>query len=180
MTIEEWKPIEGYEELYEISNLGNIRSKNRKVSTSNGKNWVIEGKNRKCTKHKGYYVIGLTKNKKEKQYKVHRLVAQAFIPNPYNLPQVNHKDANGLNNNVDNLEWCDAFYNNGYFIRRERVSKSMTNNPKNNAKKVLCIETGEILPSANEWQRKYGYWQGVISLSCRTGKIKYGKHFKYV
>lgn len=73
---------------------------------------------------KGYYQIRLSKSGVKKSYQVHRLVATAFIPNPNNLPQVNHKDENKLNNDARNLEWCTVAYNNSYGTRLNRVSKT--------------------------------------------------------
>lgn len=94
-----WKPIIGYEGLYEVSNYGNIKS-------LNWRNRNIE----KCLylkKHnKGYFQVELVKNKKRKMVLVHRLVAEAFLENPLNKPQINHKDYNRSNNSVENLEWC--------------------------------------------------------------------------
>lgn len=115
--IEIWKDIPGYERLYQVSNLGNVRSLNYRRS---GKSKLLK----QGTDKKGYKQVGLWKNSKRKHYSVHRLVAIAFLPNPNNLPQVNHKDENKANNNIDNLEWCDAKYNNNYGTRNERTSES--------------------------------------------------------
>lgn len=112
-----WKPIKGYEGLYEVSNLGRIKSLNYNHT---GKEKIL-----KPTKDRyGYLQVTLCKNNIKKQYTVHRLVAEAFIDNPDNLPQVNHKDENKQNNNVDNLEWCDAKYNSNYGTGIERRAKS--------------------------------------------------------
>lgn len=100
--------VEGYETLYEISNLGNVRNK------TSGR--LLKPKKSKT--HKGYLSITLSKNGIHKGYLIHRLVAKAFIPNPNNLPQVNHKDCNRANNNVDNLEWCSVQYNNEYSLAK--------------------------------------------------------------
>ena len=101
--------------MYQISNLGKIKSLyNYKRDGTN----ILKPK----IKH-GYYQIGLRKNSIRKFYNVHRLVAQAFIPNPNNLPCVNHKDENKLNNNINNLEWCTIAYNNTYGTRIEKVVK---------------------------------------------------------
>ena len=91
----------------------------------------------------GYYRIGLTKNRKRSYYFVHRLVAEAFIPNPDKLSYVNHKDEKKTNNKVDNLEWCTMKYNCNYGTRNERVAKC-------NYKKVKCIETGVVYNSLTE------------------------------
>ena len=111
MDIEIWKPIPRYETLYEISNNGVVKSLRTgavKCSSNNGK----------------YKQVTLTKNGTSKTYKVHRLVAITFIPNPDNLPCVNHKDECPSNNNVNNLEWCTAKYNSNYGTRIERMAKN--------------------------------------------------------
>lgn len=118
---ENWLPIPEYEDLYEIDTFGNIKSLDRKVRNNNGFR-VIKGKILKPKlDDKGYYRIGLTKNKKQKFYFIHRLVALTFIPNPNNYPIINHKDSNPKNNYVENLEWCDSKYNNNYGNRNKKI-----------------------------------------------------------
>lgn len=104
-----WRPIEGYEGLYEISSYGRVRSLI--------KNIILRLKKEPT----GYLRCNLYLNKNMKTVSIHRLVAQAFIPNPNNLPQVNHKDDDKTNNNVTNLEWCTVKYNNDYGTRKEKV-----------------------------------------------------------
>ena len=86
-----WKDIEGFEGRYQVSTWGNVRSMKKKIKPYEN--------------DKGYLKVGLCKDGKSHKKRVNRLVAQAFIPNPYNLPQVNHKDGNKKNNSVTNLEW---------------------------------------------------------------------------
>lgn len=114
----EWRDIKGYEGYYQVSNTGLVKAVNRTVIFSDGrkrsypekilpaKEWFKNGH--------GYLMVTLTKHHKMKGFSVHRLVAEAFIPNPNNYPQINHKDKNRSNNKVENLEWCDARYNNRY------------------------------------------------------------------
>lgn len=111
--MEEWKPIVCYEEKYQISNYGQVKSLNYRGS---GKDKIL--KLQKDTY--GYSKVILYKNGKAKTRMVHRLVAEAFIPNPNNLPQINHKDEDKSNNCVDNLEWCSAKYNNSYGSRKKK------------------------------------------------------------
>lgn len=115
MQEEIWKDIDGYEGLYQVSNLGRVRSlgfdKWHKGKIIKG---CFDGK-------KKYLFVSLHKNGNSKAFNIHRLVATAFIPNPNNLPQVNHKDEVKTNNNADNLEWCDAYYNMNYGTAMERM-----------------------------------------------------------
>lgn len=94
--MENWKDIHGYENLYQVSDLGRVKSVKR--------NKILKNSKSSC----GYYVIELYCNGKNKMFRINRLVAQAFIPNPENKTFVNHIDGNKLNNHVDNLEWCTA------------------------------------------------------------------------
>lgn len=147
-----WKDIKGYEGLYQVSNLGNVKSLNYK-------RWHKEKIMNMQINKGGYYTISLHKDKKEKRFLVHRLVAEAFIPNIYNLPQINHKDENSLNNNYKNLEWCNQGYNNNYGNHNEKMIKSLSKRikqyDKNNnfikewmsmiiASKELNINSGNI------------------------------------
>ena len=120
-----WKDISNYEGLYQVSNLGNIRSLDRYTNGRNSKR-LIKGKILKAFKDKdGYMNVNLYKNAKIKQFKVSRLVAEAFIPNPNNLPQVNHKNEIKSDNCVDNLEWMTLIDNCNYGTRNARISKKI-------------------------------------------------------
>lgn len=130
MTEEIWKDITGYEGLYKVSNLGRVKSLNyRRTGKEHLLSQVL------CS---GYLHVGLSKNGKFKIFKVHRLVSQAFIDNPNNLPFVNHLDENKLNNKVNNLEWCSCEYNNNYGTRISRALESLNlRNCKNAERPVL-------------------------------------------
>ena len=112
MKKELWKDIPEYEGLYQVSNYGRIKS----LHNYRGKGNIIKPKIKN-----NYYQIGLRKNNIRKWFSIHRLVAENFILNSQNLPQVNHKDENKLNNYVDNLEWCTVLYNNTYGTRIDKV-----------------------------------------------------------
>lgn len=119
---EEWKDINGYEGIYQVSNLGEVRGLNRKDSLGRD----VRSKILKSSYDRdGYQVISLRKDNKKSTLKIHRLVADAFIPNPHAYPQVNHKDENKENNYVSNLEWCTAKYNSNY---GNRTKNSIANN----------------------------------------------------
>ena len=113
--MEEWKNVIGYEGLYEVSNIGNVRNVKR--------NTLL-----RLSKNQGYIQVWLYKNGIRAGLKVHRLVAEAFLPNPDNLPQVNHKDEDKTNNRVENLEWCTAKYNTNYGHRTENAINTRVKN----------------------------------------------------
>ena len=120
-----WKDIKGYEGRYQISNLGEVKSVPRLVANKNGYRKVKERILRKKIDTRGYFVVNLCRNGLHKMYTIHRLVAETFMPNPNQLPQVNHKDENKLNNRLDNLEWCTAKYNTNYGHATTRRSLSV-------------------------------------------------------
>lgn len=106
-----WKNIKNYKGIYQVSNLGRVKSLTRKVKSKNYCK-TVPGIILKLKKtNRGYLHIDLRQNQSHNYQFVHRLVAEAFIPNPNNYPCVNHKDSNPLNNNVENLEWCSQSYN---------------------------------------------------------------------
>lgn len=170
--IEVWKDIEGFEGLYQVSNMGRVKSLKRNkqiIKKTNKDGW-------------GYLHIDLYKDGKGKMYKIHRLVARAFIDNPYNLPQVNHKDEDKTNNSVDNLEWCTRKYNCNYGTAIQRRTEKMTNGK--NSKAVFQYNmSGEFVkeyPSVMEVQRQLKYANTNISQCC-LGKRKtaYGYIWRY-
>lgn len=169
MEKEVWKPVVGYETSDEISNMGRMRIINYR---NTGKY-----KLRKLTINKGYFTVNLTKNSITKLYQVHRLVAEAFIPNPQNLPCVNHKDECKTNNIYTNLEWCDIKYNNLYGTRNERIGQKNKNGKL--SKTVLQYDlNGNFIkewPSARECGRN-GFNQSSVSACCR-GELKTHKGF---
>lgn len=137
-----WKHINGYED-YMVSNLGRVKSLKR------GKEKIlVPGELRK-----GYLGLNLCKNGSQKSFKIHRLVAEAFLDNPDNLPQVNHIDQNKQNNRVDNLEWCDNTYNIRYSW----------------AQKIGCFRNGKLIKVYNAMQdaMKDGFFKSAICKCCQ-------------
>ena len=163
MAKEIWCQIKGYEGQYQVSDQGRVKS------LKFGKERI-----RKPSRDTyGYLFVNLCKNGEKKMYLVHRLVAKTFIPNPYNLQEVNHKDENKTNNSVQNLEWCDSKYNNNYGTRNKRISEKCS-------KMVLQFtKDGEFVKewkSMTDVERTLNYSQGNIS-NCCTGRYKSAYNF---
>lgn len=120
-----WKPVVGFEEYFKISNLGNL--KRIRVDTYNPttKKYKIRKTNNivKPTEDRGYLKINLSIHNKRKLKYIHRMVAEAFIPNANNYREVNHIDSKPFNNRVDNLEWCDRRYNIEYMLKHQEEIK---------------------------------------------------------
>ena len=108
---ENWRPIKGYEGFYDISSFGRVKSIERKVSNGHGLVLLHERFLKPNILAKGYFQVTLYNGKTRKSFQVHRLVAEAFIPNENNYPQINHKNGNKQDNCVENLEWCDNSMN---------------------------------------------------------------------
>lgn len=159
--MEEWRDIEGYEGLYQVSNLGRVRS------LKFGKERVFGN----SANNRGYIMCALRKNKVRKTHEVHVLVAEAFIPNPNNYTVVHHKNHNPKDNRVENLEWMD------------RGEHQSMHNVERCSKRVDQIDskTGDVLHqwnSTNEAARELGYDQSAISKCCQ-GKL-YKTHKGYI
>ena len=122
MEEEIWKDIPGYDGIYQVSNLGRVKSIPRVVQFGNRERITQEKFLKPCNNGSGYYYVSLGAGVENRRY-IHRLVAEAFIPNPDNLPEVNHIDENPVNNSVYNLEWCDRAYNLNYGTRIEKLRK---------------------------------------------------------
>lgn len=162
--IEQWKPIDGYEGLYEISNLGSVKSLN--YSRTGVEKILKPGKAKK-----GYLRVSLYRNGKHKMFYVHRLVAEAFLPNPEGFEQVNHRDEVKTNNVVSNIEWCDAKYNANYGTKIERQVASQRNHPaKSNAveaSKYSDFRTIELFFASTMEAERNGFNHRAISSCCR-------------
>lgn len=164
MQTEIWRPVKGYEGLYAVSNLGRVKSI--------GNNKSRKEKILKPQKEgKGYLFVRLYRNGKGKKFKVHRLVASAFIPNPEGLPEVNHKNEVKDNNVVGNLEWCSRWYNAHYGTLYERSAAAHLNHPALSkaveASKYPDFREIELrFPSTMEVKRN-GYTYSAVSACCR-------------
>ena len=160
-----YKDIPGYEGLYQISNLGNVKSlkRNKILAKNNNGN--------------GYLYACLSKDGQAKNYYIHRLVSQAFIPNPDNKPEVNHKDENKENNCVENLEWVTSKENTNYGSRTKRASE-------NCQKPINQYDLqGNFIKSwagGTEIENVTGFARSNISKCC-SGKYKtaYGYKWQY-
>lgn len=119
-----WKDIQGYEQLYQISNFGNVKRLHTEKKQGTGNYERMEKILSQRLNNKGYLIVDLYKNNKRKQLLVHRLVAIAFLHNPNNFPCVNHKDENPQNNHSDNLEWCSQKYNMNYGTCPYRIGRA--------------------------------------------------------
>ena len=164
-----WKPIKGYEGLYEVSNLGRVKrlpyttigyTKGHKESYLRS----FQGGILKCSiARNGYYRVTLTKNGINRYYHVHRLVAEVFIENPGNLPFINHKDESRTNNRVDNLEWCTCQYNNTYGDARKRFATAYSENHSYPVKMYSIYgEYIQTFPSAKEASKAMGVTRNTI------------------
>lgn len=155
--VEIWRDIEGYHD-YQVSNLGRVKS------LKYGKEKILRG----CKDSDGYLLINLWKDGKKKSYKIHRLVASAFLDNPNNLPEVNHIDEDKTNNCVSNLEWCSGEYNFNYGTRIERITKA------NSIPIFQFTKQSEFIRkwgSTKDIERELGIAHSNIS-SCCKGKMK--------
>lgn len=181
-----WKDVPDYEELYQVSNLGRIRSyekykrAGRHTSVYYCPSMIIKS----FSAGTGYQRVNLYKNRKGRQLSVHRLVAMAFIPNPDNLPQVNHKDEDKTNNRLDNLEWCTAKYNSNYGTHPYRLTVKGRIKPKKSKEVGQYAKSGELIgiyPSICEASRRTHLNRGNIGQVVNGKRSKCGGYiWKYI
>lgn len=166
------KDVVGFEGLYAITSCGKVWSYKSKIFLAQRPD------------KDGYMRVNLAKNKKQYTRFIHRLVAEAYIPNPENKPQVNHKNEFAkTDNNVNNLEWATSLENINYGTRTERAKATRNANPnaKSRAKKVYCVELDRVFEHGTAAARELGLDQGSVSKNC-NGKLRQvkGYHFKFV
>lgn len=177
IELEEWRDVKGYEDLYQVSNLGRVKS--LKDNHGNYREKILKPGN----SGRGYLQVVLSKEGESKSFLVHRLVTQAFLDNPNNYTQVNHKDENPRNNRVNNLEWCDRKYNINYGTSTQRASEKISQshsdykgskNPR--ARKVQCITTGKKFDCIKEASEYYYVNKSSIKDCCKGKRKSAGKH----
>ena len=165
---EEWRDVPNYEGLYQVSNLGRVRSMSHEVRTAKHGTGLRMTDGIILSPFKsshGYLFVGLNKNNQNKKFSIHRLVAMAFIPNPNNYPCVNHKDEVKDNNVVSNLEWCDKSYNALYGSCQEKLRKY-----KNQPVKIYDKKTNKFVAEFESMKiamEKTGVHTVTISQVCR-------------
>ena len=186
--IEIWTPIEGFEK-FELSNLGKVKNTNWH---NTGKVVITEG----SPDSKDYNIFTTWKGEKRKTFRIHRLVGEYYLPNPLNLPEINHKiegpegkkmnrvifnEDMSINYDLTTIEWCDRNYNNNYGTRNERAGKTNTNGKKSKPVLQFTLD-GEFVrewPSIHEVGRN-GFAQGNVSACCRGEyKTAYGYVWRY-
>lgn len=165
--MEIWKDIEGFEGLYQVSDEGRVKS------LKYGKEKILKG-----GKARGYLIVQLCKDGKQVMKFIHRLVAEAFLPNPNHLPQINHKDEDKTNNNVLNLEWCDSKYNSNYGTRNKRIVEKLS-------RRVDQIDpiTGEVVRQwASTRECEINGYRHTNVAACARGEYKQYKGYiwKYI
>ena len=167
-----WKDVKDYEGLYQVSNTGKVRSLNYMKT---GRVQVLK----LMVDKDDYKKVHLHKKGKSRTYQVHRLVAEAFLENPNNLPCVNHKDENKQNNNVSNLEFCSYEYNNNYGTKLERGAKTKKAN-KNRAKKILVVEEKRIFNTLSKVAEYLDCSSNYVWTCIRKGCKCKGYTLKYI
>lgn len=176
--MEIWKNIKGYEGLYKVSNLGNVKSLDKKDSIGR----KVTGRIMKPTKRKdGYLEVTLHKGGKGKHYLIHRLVAETFVLNQGNYKEINHIDENKTNNKTSNLEWCNRSYNINYGVANKNRRKALLNK---RGKEITQYDKNwnkiKTFPSLMQVVRELGLSKSDLSQCCNEKrKTAGGFQWKY-
>lgn len=204
---EVWKDIEGYEGLYQVSNIGRVRSLDKEIKTYNGGSYINKGKiiNGSIAKSEGYLRVTLVKDRKNTIKKIHRLVAEAFIPNPENKPCVDHINTIRDDNRVENLRWVTYEENMNNPLTKQKISKINTGegNPfygkkhteeslkkisesgkgriPTNRKKIICVELNRVFDSIAEAGRELNIGsQNICKVLKGERNTCGGYHWEYI
>ena len=160
---EEWRDIKGFEGKYMVSNLGRVKSLNYNRT---GKEEILKA----YDNGHGYLFVALYKDGKVEQPLVHRLVATAFLDNPDNLPEVNHKDEDKTNNCVENLEYCSRSYNLNYGTRRKRSAEKLKGKKHSEEhNKKIGKKLSKPVFSVDKESGLIMWWESIIEASRQTG-----------
>lgn len=159
---EQWRDVPGYEGLYQVSDMGRVRNRKRRRHL------------RPSVKKSGYAQVTLSKDGVSAYYSIHRVVASAFLPNPGELPQVNHKNGDKLDNRLANLEWCSASEN-------QQHRHKVLGQPGGHPKAVVCIETGQSWEAVHLAAQELNIHRTSISMACHgRRKTAGGLHFNFL
>lgn len=176
-----WKDIPGYEGLYQVSSLGRVKSLERYITYCTGRIQLLPEKILKSSQQStGYYTVGLyDSNHKSKTFSIHRIVANLFVPNLSDLPEVNHKDGDKSNNSASNLEWASELDN----IRHSRLLGLNRTEMNPQCKAVICVETEQQFYSVEEAARHFNVNSSLVLDRIinpnRKNRVLPNIHFQY-